>query len=244
MSAIIAKARLNLVEPAGAPEDAPGGDAAVLRLSGAIGKGEPISEQGVRRFVGSHRIAARLHLVINSEGGNVEEANRIYHLLRALPIPISAEVNMKAWSAAVTILVAADFRWARKGASILIHRTRIDAVTALGDRQVTAPCLIDHASRLRRSDEHEVELLSLRTGYDRAWFSREQSTEDLISDQDAIICGLLHAVEGKAPFDRNSLQILDKFAPNTRKPSEMLAANYRAAARVAALCAQTEGWTA
>jgi ATP-dependent protease ClpP protease subunit len=232
MTEALAKANLAIVTA-----ERPSANVAVLKLTGSIGKGEAISERGVRQFVGTIGAAERVHLVINSEGGNVVEADRIYWILRSLPYPISAEVNMKAWSAAVTLLLAADFRWARADASILVHRTRIetDKCFAAGS-MVTAPEMIERAQKLYADDEREIDLLAFRTGYDRAWFSREQSNEVLMSDQDAIRCGLLHAIEGSVPFSMDNLAVLDRmYAGDRRKPSEALVANYRAAAVVAAM---------
>lgn len=208
---------------------------AVLKLTGSIGKDKQISELIVRQFVGGIGDAERLHLVINSDGGKVDEANRIYLVLRSIPLPISAEVNMKTWSAAVTILLAADFRWARAGASILIHQTRTEISGWL-----TAPQLFDRFRDLRASDESELDLLALRTGFDRRWFARHQATEELMLDNDAVLCGLLHAIEGKVPFSFDNLTAFDQMyfsgAVESSTPSKMLAANYRAASTVAAMC--------
>jgi ATP-dependent protease ClpP protease subunit len=211
---------------------------AVLKLTGAIGRDDPISERVVRQFARALGDAERLHLIVNSEGGKVDEADRIYRILRTLPLPISAEVHGRAWSAAVTILLAADFRWARAGATILIHRTRAEFAGWL-----TAPQLIEQAQRLRTSDDNEADLLAFRTGFDRNWFVREQASEDLLSDNQAILCGLLHAIEGKVPFSVDNLAALDRMhlagVFEDVVPSKMLAANYRAAGAVAAMCRET-----
>lgn len=218
------------------PDITPTSNVAVLKLSGSIGQGEAISVQGVRQFIDTIGKAERVHLIINSDGGKIAEADKIYGILRSLPLPISAEVKMKAWSAAVTILLAADFRWARTDASILIHRARTDPANwSPKGKLVTASDLMEQARKLNNSDRAETDLLAFRTGYKRDWFDREQSTEEFLSDNDALCCGLLHAIEGKVPFSLENLATLDRFAPAERKPSELLTHNYRAAAAVAEL---------
>ncbi|WP_441255749.1 ATP-dependent Clp protease proteolytic subunit [Tardiphaga sp. 285_C5_N1_2] len=212
-----------------------GAGVVTLRLRGAIGKTDAISVKQVLPIIDQARSARRLHLVIDSEGGKVDEAEAIYALLRSIPVPISAEVNMKCWSAAIMLLLAADFRWARHNASLLIHRTRAIPRDVLGDNYVTAPQLIDQAQKLYASDEREVEFLAIRTGYSRAWFAREQSNEDLLRDDAALRCGLLHAIEGRDPFTMENLALFDRLTTEAPLPSECLLANYRAAERVAAM---------
>jgi hypothetical protein len=114
---------------------------AVLELRGAIGRDMPISERSVRSFLSlnTYLNAERLHLAINSTGGKVDEANKIYAILRSLPLPISAEVETVCQSAAVILLLAADFRRARRAASVLIHRTRAIPREFLGEEFMTAP---------------------------------------------------------------------------------------------------------
>ncbi|MGX9394114.1 hypothetical protein ACWX0K_23955 (plasmid) [Nitrobacteraceae bacterium UC4446_H13] len=95
---------------------------------------------------------------------------------------------------------------------------------------MTGNNLNEQAGRLSTFDRAATDLLALRTGYKRDWFEREQATEDLMSDRDALCCGLLHAIEDKVPFSLENLATLDRLAPPECKPSELLTRNDRAAA--------------
>ncbi len=171
---------------------------ATLHLHGEIGSNKDFSERAVRRFLDSAEFnsAKHLHIDVASSGGDTDEAFSLYHIIRSLPISVSAEVTGPCESAACIVLMAASFRRARVGANLLVHCSATDSAAL--DGRLTAAVLASHAQDLRRVDARMTDLLAFRTGADRSWISREMATEDQMSHIDALSHGLLHEMDGLA----------------------------------------------
>ena len=218
---------------------------AVIRLTGEIGAGNSFSLALVKEQIGIAALAGpvrRLHLIINSTGGTTGEGFAIYDYLRALPLPISAEIAGRCESSAVVVLLAASFRRAHAGATVLIHRATFTR-EQLEPASLNAADLRAFAARLDETDNRIVDLLAARTGHDRAWFAQEICTEDPMSEADALLCGIVHEVEG-IPTRCGSAAARHMAAlaatPRVFVPARFMTPNFLDACRVADLCAEAD----
>jgi ATP-dependent protease ClpP protease subunit len=189
---------------------------ATLRLHGEIGPNKDFSERTVRKFLDGteFKSVSHLHLEIASTGGDCDESFGIYHILRSLPISISAEVAGPCQSGACVVLMSASFRRAKADANLMMHNAATDADALTG--RLTASALVGYAADLRRMDARMVDLFAFRSGCDRSRLEREMANEDDTPLTTALELGMLHEVDGVA-------SIADI------KPSPAQAANWAAA---------------
>jgi ATP-dependent protease ClpP protease subunit len=167
-----------------------------IDIHGAIDRRGPVNVESVRRQLrlDDARIPDRVHLSIDSCGGDVAEAERIFSLLRALPCSVEAIVGARCESAAIDILLAADLRICRPCSRFLLHAS---AATMLdSDVRLTADRLEARAASLRRADAHIADILFLRTGHDRQWFVEGMSQDRELDAPEAVHCSLVHGIVG------------------------------------------------
>jgi ATP-dependent protease ClpP protease subunit len=169
-----------------------------IKLRGAIETAGPINLANVRRAVTAIDMRRGFQISIQSGGGNINEALRIYGYLRSLPVPISARVDLFCISSAVLILLGADHRTMSIDDDILIHASRRGRHT-LREEFYTAADLREIADRLAASDDECCALLNDRTGYPREWFADNFSNEESMSATEVLDCGLIHEIEGMSP---------------------------------------------
>lgn len=167
-----------------------------LSLSGEVGRDAPISLARVQQKLGGVDFA-HLHIDLNSTGGASDEGFLLYDFLRSLPVPISVRVTHQCFSAGLDVLMAGAYRFAPTQALFVIHPTS-RAGADLPDR-VTAHSLAEAAAGLARTDARVVELLSNRTGADRAIFEQEIQTEEPMTAAAAYQCGLIHEIPDLTP---------------------------------------------
>lgn len=208
----------------------------VIKLLGAIGPDDRISAAAVRRQLDASLGAARhLHVELTTTGGKLDEAFKIHEMLRAQPVPVSVLVSRQCLSAGMVVLMAGELRIAARDTELLIHPTGF-AREELPER-VTADSLSAHADRLAQCDLRTCQLFADRTGHDLDWFRKEQDTEYLLSDADAISTGLVHEFEGITGPARPAWPAAVRQAMatvgNIYFPSWMCSPNYFAACRVA-----------
>jgi ATP-dependent protease ClpP protease subunit len=143
-----------------------------------------------------------INLLIDSPGGSVDEARKIYKLLREYSPWVNAMVTGRCASAAVTVLLAADWREAKPRAQILIHEAEID-ITALpaettGKRWIAARHRAI-AELLDKTTREKLELYSKRTSTPIDVLKRELANPDdrSMSLNRALALGFIHAREGE-----------------------------------------------
>lgn len=168
---------------------------AVIDLCGQVGPSDPVNLKEVRRQLILAEGCRHLHIRLTSSGGNISEADQIFRVLRSQPVPISARVSGKCYSAAMTIFAAADLRIAADKTEILIHPCSTTR-ESLPEGRLTAESLRAQADRLADIDRLEAQMFSDRTGHDESWFAKEMQDECLLSEADAIASGLVHHFEG------------------------------------------------
>ena len=212
---------------------------ATIVLQGAIGAGEPINLESVRRQIGALNNPDHLQIDITSTGGNVSEARKVYNYLRALPQPISARIVGYCVSAAVNVFLAASHRIATADSTILIHATR-RAKDTLNGGSFTAGDLRQIAEELERTDVELIELLCARTGHPAQFFQAQLEHENTLSDFEALECGLVHAIESQTPVCNLdwAQQLRAQAARGVSVPNRYLTPNYFAACTTASLLAE------
>ncbi len=171
---------------------------ATLCLHGEIGPNKGFSERAVRRFLDSAEFnrAKHLHIDVASAGGDCDESFGIYHVLRSLPITISAEITGPCESGPAIVLMSASFRRAKSGANLMMHNAAIESDAPTG--RLTASALASYATDLRRTDSRMVDLFAFRSGCDRSRLEREMATENDTPMVAALEMGLVHEIEGIA----------------------------------------------
>ena len=173
------------------------GESGILRLDlvGEIGPDRPISHKAIQRRLQTTPQFSRIAISINSGGGSVDEALKIYEFLRALPLPISARAESECCSAAMTVFLAAAHRIAVPKTSFLLHGTRRGFSDS--ERKYTAQDLRREADDLSAIDDRLIDLLAARTGSKREWFADQFLNEDDLSEIDLLNSGLVHEIEGR-----------------------------------------------
>ena len=204
----------------------------VLNLFGAIGPDKSLSLANVKSQLTGYR-PRYIHLNINSTGGNIAEANRIYNFLRNQPAQMSAEIGRHCESAAVTLLLAAAYRMAAVDSNILIHATRIP-VDSIKCVELTARDLRERAEMLERDDNEAIDTMCERTGYCRAWFEKQFQDENSLEIWEALESGLVHEIGGLSmQCDPRWIEQVRLTPRNVFWPRRYLTTNYLAACRTA-----------
>jgi ATP-dependent protease ClpP protease subunit len=168
-------------------------------FSGAIGHNEPISLAAVRWQLDRVDLRAGLRFDINSSGGMIDEALKIYTHLRALPVPVSGRAVGCCESAAVLVLLAAGHRVAKEDARILVHACRITREDLPPSTSFTARDLGRRADDLQRRDSEIADLMAARTGHYRHFFEDQMQHEESLSHYQWLESGLVHEIEGLTP---------------------------------------------
>lgn len=91
-----------------------------VRLVGKIDPKGPISLAVVQKWINVSPEHSAKHFLLDSEGGCIAEAFRIFEALRSLPVPIAATA-IHVCSAALVIYAAADLRIAAPDTAFLLH---------------------------------------------------------------------------------------------------------------------------
>ena len=194
-------------------------------LSGEIGEKGPISLAAVKR-----RLLLQpdmpITILINSRGGNTNEAFKIYDYLRALPTPLATVADKNCCSAALIIFMAADFRLALPGAEFLLHEL---------PRRLNARTLQRYADNMKSADHQVLDLVEARTGFNRCKFEEEMNDECVMSESFAIQSGLIHEWPGLNRCDPTwPDHVREIQSAKMVLPQWLTSANYLAACRAAA----------
>jgi ATP-dependent protease ClpP protease subunit len=161
--------------------------------------GAGIYPSDVAGVLASVRHARTLILGIESPGGLMRDAKKIYALIRSHPAPYKSAVVRIAASAAWHLVLACDRRFAEADATLLIHRAAIDR-TGSG-RRWTAAKHQATAEHLESRDDEIAKFYAWRTGrkVSAEWFRREMRSENQMPLATALECGLIHKVLAPPP---------------------------------------------
>lgn len=168
-------------------------DALCLYLKGEINAGMVAQ---VRNDLERSPRANRISLLIDSHGGGVDDAKAIYRAIRQHPAATKrATIVNQCCSAAIIVLLSADYRRAQANSTILLHPTEMEP-NKLSGRRWTAARYAEVAARVQRIDDEILDLMAERTGASRAALAREDATESATPLPKAIGLGLIHAAPG------------------------------------------------
>lgn len=159
----------------------------------------------VQAFLALHPRAEEITVEIDSIGGSPTAARKIYDELRAHGAWINCIVEEKCASAAVTVLLAGDWREAEPHAQILIHECNIDhgALASLQeDGRSTATILRQIANKMVDHDRKHLKLYALRTStpidvLERAIRNPDDKPMSLARAQGL---GFIHAIAGQTIY--------------------------------------------
>jgi ATP-dependent protease ClpP protease subunit len=208
-----------------------------ISIVGEIGPDKPASLATVKDHLAcaSAQRAERIHLHVDSGGGNIHEALAIFSALRAYPGTITASAHGECSSAATIIFLAGDFRAMAADTRMLIHGARVGRGD-LAESYFTACTFRDHAQRLETLDGHMLDILSMRSGYHREAFATELLTETQLSAEVALSMGLVHEIESREPHcNPDWPNLVRNAAERPSVPAQYLTASYLHACRAAPL---------
>jgi len=172
------------------------GDELCLDLIGGIGgepdeKGRIISATDIEMRLAANPHVRDIKVYLDSPGGLVVPAQRIYNALRNHGAFVEVEVQDMCASAANQILLAGDLRTAWPQSRLLLHATSVSPAPSKRLTAATHRYLAQHAED---TDRALVDLYVERTGKDRRRFEREFQNERDMSISTAISLGLIHAM--------------------------------------------------
>jgi ATP-dependent protease ClpP protease subunit len=145
------------------------------------------------------RIAANPHVsnidvTIDSIGGDVQGAMRIYHALRAHPATVTTTARGYCCSSATVVLLAGAWRECEPGTKLQLHSVAIKP----SNRRWTAKTHEWAAKRCAATDAMLLDLYAQRTGAAKALFEREMKGEGYTSIDRACDLGLIYCRSGEA----------------------------------------------
>jgi len=167
----------------------------VLRLVGDVG--ETITFDKVEREL-RRAPRADVRVEIDTPGGSLPEAFKIYRTLRAHQGRVSGHVAKKCCSAGVVILLACRHRTAAGGATLMIHGASLEP-RKKSPKRWTAAAYDQYRRRLERDDAEMAELIAKHTGARLSWIKTELATEDDLPIAEALKRGFIHEVTDVAP---------------------------------------------
>jgi ATP-dependent protease ClpP protease subunit len=167
----------------------------LIQLCGEIAVGsKTASVAGVRAKLRDAPHVDRIRLIVNSPGGNIAEAFRIYATLRETGATISAVGIGRVASAAVIPFLAADHRELKRGAVLHIHNAHAD-----GERRMTARRFRAWAESAALAADRMLVVMVVRTGQPRRMFARAMRADKPLRAVEALGLGLAHEVEDGPP---------------------------------------------
>jgi len=178
-----------------------------IRVDGQIGR--KINGRGTTSIELEARLAAQpraheIRVLINSPGGGLLEAERMFAALRRHGAYIITVADGLCASAAVTVLLAGDWREAAPGAQILIHKAAMSASSDLPTARAGGRWTSDKhrkiATLLEAVDRRELERFAKRTGMPIAMLEKEMRNSDdaAMPLRRAFMLNIVHAMTGEA----------------------------------------------
>ncbi|WP_354119228.1 ATP-dependent Clp protease proteolytic subunit [Bradyrhizobium sp. LA6.12] len=192
-----------------------------IAVRGEIKPDGPTSASAVRRALQTSAFR-HIHLILDCLGGHAAEAWRMYTLLRAQPVPVSAHVAGGCRSAGLIVLAAAGYRSCRQDSLFLLHEPRVDRRHL--PEWLTATRARQEADDLCRLRDDMIDLLQSRTDAERSWLDEEVRSESDFDAVKALEQGFVHCIDGLgdliAPIDEQ---------PGVYVPKRLRSNSYRQA---------------
>jgi ATP-dependent protease ClpP protease subunit len=176
------------------PNPPPG---AFFRVSGEIGEGKAVNAAGIERKLKLYSLEKQIEVVIDSPGGNLQEARKIYALLRGSGKHVSTRAIGTCASAATIILLAGDWREANSTALFGLHEIELEperARPAVGKGRWTADFHSRISNMMREENAKLASFYAGRSGKPIHMFRQAMTAEKRLSADEAVRMGLVHAV--------------------------------------------------
>lgn len=126
-------------------------------------------------------------IVLNSNGGNVNDGYAIYDSMRAARSKITVEVSGVANSAATIVLLGADKKLCYENAEIMVHDGTSSANGAMRDVE-------NQVAFLKRERESYYGLLAKNTKKDKNFWERMCASDSYFSAKEALKLGLVDKI--------------------------------------------------
>jgi ATP-dependent protease ClpP protease subunit len=133
---------------------------------------------------------AEVILTLNSHGGEIAAALRLYRALRAHNPPVRAHAE-RADSAALLVLLAADHRSSSPQASFTLHVAAYPDEYSIGGRQ-TAAAMRNSAAALEHSDAEIRTIIATRSRYPTWQLDADMAAETVLDGEQARLFGIVH----------------------------------------------------
>ncbi|WP_164757541.1 ATP-dependent Clp protease proteolytic subunit [Mesorhizobium sp. M7D.F.Ca.US.004.01.2.1] len=178
------------------------GDELRLDLEGPIGDRDPKTGKGIfaapiEAALKAHSDAQFVEITIDSAGGALDEAMKIYRALRAARGFVTTTAGSQCSSAASLILMGGDLRMAYAKSQILLHGVEIKGPPESERQRWTAEKYTKLAQYIERSDKEIVDIYAKRGFFGREWFERELKNENPLRIETAQACGIIHCLAGE-----------------------------------------------
>jgi len=164
-----------------------------LKLHGEIGERKVANAATIKKQLAAAPYANMILMFVDSIGGNVDEAAKIYAAIAEHPASKKKAIISRCESAAVLPLMACDLRIAKPSATIMLHSSEFNPRR---DDRLTGAQLRLAADAAETADEAIADVLADRTGHDREWFIREMANDQPMRLVDALQCGIIHEIDG------------------------------------------------
>jgi len=154
---------------------------AIINIQGIVG--EESTLLGVIRQFKSYKNPSSIEVIINSNGGSVEEGMSIYSYLRKLNLPITTKTS-RAYSIAASIFMAGDVRLIEEGVNrFMIHMPLVEMRGGSKMIEKVTPML-------KQIEDDFTKFYSKFTDVDEDSVRRLLENETFLSSQEAVEMGI------------------------------------------------------
>ena len=176
----------------------PNSDDLHLNIHGWIGEsefsGQSVSALAVEAVLSTNENAGRVFVHLNSMGGRVAAAERIIAAIRNHRGFVTVEAHEWCASAAIGIMLAADFRCAYADTKFLVHTA---SVSPRAGERWTARRHARVAQSLSETNAFLAAMYAEQTGRSVELFEQEMQNEQDMGVEKARLMGLIHVVSGE-----------------------------------------------
>jgi ATP-dependent Clp protease, protease subunit len=142
---------------------------------------------------------ATAHVLFHSAGGTVTDGIALYNYLRALPLELHLYNGGSVASVAVVSFLGAQHRYVGTHATFMIHKTYAPAALFSSSAAANAERLRGITQSLEIDDTRTRAILKTHTSLTDERLDEHLTTEVPFDANEAVQCGLVHAVREFAP---------------------------------------------
>jgi ATP-dependent protease ClpP protease subunit len=172
-----------------------------LDIIGEIGRAHPhgVRATEVEEILAKHPRAKKVECWIDSPGGSLVEAKRMYSALRRHGAEVTTIAADHCASAATLVLMAGSLRLAMPNSEIVLHGAEVSPQSedCSPSMRWTASKYRKRSEMLKRADDEVVAIYASRTGRSPKLFEREMDTESRMPLGIARSFGFFHSLVGE-----------------------------------------------